>query len=148
MGLSKKKCNWFWIHKSKVIETRVLALRESKVNSSLKISLATWIDLNQQSWLVRCYFFHGLKLHPQGGQKNIQRVNEQMRLCLWRTSGGCFGTNASLLTLDTMFTGSCDRWWNIHLGSAQNFSNNPVFMSAQGSRRIQSNLNWNNPAIA
>jgi len=81
-------------------------------------------------------------------KKNIQRANEQLCLCLWRTSGRWFGTNASLLTLGTMFTGSCGRRWNIHLGSAQNFSNNPVFMSAQGSRRIQPNLNWNNPAIA
>jgi hypothetical protein len=96
---------------------------------------------------VPCYFFHGLKLHPQG-EKNIQQANEQMCLCLWRISGGWFGTNASLLTLGSMFTGSRGRWWNIHLGPAQNFSNNPVFMSAQGSRRIQPNLNWNNAAIA
>ena len=74
-------------------------------------------------------------------QVNIHRKRRQLCLCLKETKGGSFGSNARLLSLGIIFTGCSCRWWNIHLSSAKNFSNNPVLMSAQGPGRIQPNLN-------
>ena len=80
-------------------------------------------------------------------QVNIHRKHRQLCLFLKETKGRSFGSNARLLSLGIIFTGCSCRWWNIHLSSAKNFSNNPVLMSAQGPGRIQPNLNRNNPAI-
>ena len=95
-----------------------------------------------------CYFFYELNitctLHKL---TNTQKKNWQLCLCLKGTKGGSFGSKTRLLSLGIIFTGRCCRWWNIHLSSAKNFSNNPVLMSAQGPGRIQPNLNRNNPAI-
>ena len=74
-------------------------------------------------------------------QVNIHRKHRQLCLFLKETKGRSFGSNARLLSLGIIFTGCSCRWWNIHLSSAKNFSNNPVLMSAQGPGRIQPNLN-------